>query len=140
MSSHVVNRTHLLLKIRFNDCFLIVIIYLLFKTFNVRSPFNVRPEIADVILLFTDGEPRARKRKWVEEQKQLADNCSNSLKNEKDVKIIGLAVGTPTVVNNFLPYIRRWSSEGSVFNAKVDELDNVISKLVADTCENAGRF
>ena len=111
---------------------------LAYETFNLPSPSNHRREIADVILLFTDGEPRARTRKMVNEQIMLADVCSRSLKNKRDVKIIGLAVGLPSVVDEFLPYIMRWSSNGSVFEATLDALDNVISELVADTCENAG--
>ena len=105
------------------------------ETFSLKSPLNHRPGIADVILLFTDGEPRARTRTLIAEQERLAENCSKSLKDDKDVKIIGLAVGS---AEKFLHFIEKWSSEGSVFQAKITELNNVLSELVADTCENAG--
>ena len=110
------------------------------KTFDKPSPLNHRPSIADVILLFTDGEPRARTRRLVAEQQDLADVCSASLKTDKDVKIIGLAIGAETVLARFLPYIEMWSSEGSVFTAEVSKLDNVLDQLVADTCKPAGKL
>ena len=108
------------------------------STFNLASPLNHRPAIADVILLFTDGEPRARTHKQVAEQQNLADACSASLKTDKDVKIIGLAIGTEKVLARFRPYVKMWSSEGSLFTADVRELDNVLDQLVADTCKPAG--
>ena len=109
------------------------------KTFYKPSPLNHRPDIADVILLFTDGEPRAKTRKLTAEQTLLAQQCSASLKDDKGVKIIGLAVGLPQVVGKFLPLIKEWSSEDSVFSTKLDELDNVLDQLVAKTCENPGK-
>ena len=110
------------------------------KTFNKPSPLNHRPSIADVILIFTDGEPRARTRRLMAQQQQLADVCSASLKNDKDVKIIGLAMGKDRVLAQFLPHIEKWSTEGSLFTAEVSDLDNVLDQLVADTCKPAGKL
>ena len=105
----------------------------------MTSPLNHRRSIADVTLLFTDGEPRARTRKLTAEQRDLADVCSASLKNDKDVKIIGLAMGTDRVLAQFLPHIEKWSTEGSLFTARMGELDNVLDEVVADTCKPAGK-
>jgi hypothetical protein len=99
---------------------------------------NHRPEIADVILLFTDGEPRASKNYLIAEQEQLADDSSEALKS-RDVKVIGLAIGKQTVLDRFLPHIEKWSSPGSVFTTEFSEMNNVLDQLVADTCKPAGK-
>ena len=101
---------------------------------------NHRPEIADVILLLTDGEPRAKKNTLITVQENLAEACSASLKDDKGVKIIGLAVGSPQVLSRFLHFIEKWSSKDSVFSARKDELDNVLDGLVAKTCIDPGMF
>ena len=85
----------------------------------------------DVIFLFTDGEPRARTRTLMKEQKDLADKCSEELKEEKDVKIVGLAVGR---WQEYISYIEKWSSKNSVFTADVEEMNKILKELVTDTC------
>jgi hypothetical protein len=92
---------------------------------------NHRPEAEDVILLFTDGAPNARKRKTLNEQIELADKCSKSLMNDKDIKIVSLAVGN---WEKFVPAIEKWSSEDSVYTAGLDDLDKVLDKTVKGTC------
>ena len=99
---------------------------------------NHRPEIADVILLFTDGEPRARTRVLAAQQEQLAHDCASSLKT-RDVKVIGLAIGEDDVLAQFLPQIRTWSSPGSLFMTEFSALNNVLDQLVADACKPAGK-
>ena len=55
-----------------------------------KSPQNGRENADDVILLFTDGKPNAEN---TTQEIIDADKYSKILKNEKNVKIIGVAAG-----------------------------------------------
>jgi glutaredoxin-related protein len=97
--------------------------------FSKRSPFNHRDDVDDVVLLFTDGRPKPE-----DEQTAMANKFAQILKN-RNVTIIGLAVRVPGKVEEFKPNIERWATSPQlVYEAKIDNLDNVISKLVQASC------
>ena len=97
--------------------------------FSKRSPFNYRDDVDDVVLLFTDGRPKPE-----DEQTRKANENADILKT-RNITIIGLAVRVPGKVEEFKPNIERWATSPQlVFEAKIDNLDNVISKLVKASC------
>ena len=77
-------------KIRFITVLYCKLIYWLFKMLGKKSPQNGRENADDVILLFTDGKPNAEN---TTQEIIDADKYSKILKNEKNVKIIGVAAG-----------------------------------------------
>jgi exopolysaccharide biosynthesis predicted pyruvyltransferase EpsI len=111
--------------------------------FNLKSPENHRPNVQDVILLFTDGEPIRRdweKNQEFKTENLMAEYYSDRLK-EKNVTVIGMAVGSPKQLDNFYEDIVKWSSSPDhVFSAKVKELDTVLNQLIsaAKKCSRRG--
>ena len=99
-----------------------------FKMFWKKSPENARKNVEDVILLFTDGRPEADD---PAAERAKADQYSKILKNEKNIKIIGVAAGD---VSSYRSNIQSWaSSPDLVFEAgKVKELgiEENVNKLV----------
>jgi hypothetical protein len=110
-------------------------ILLFLKTFKSASPLNHRAGVDDIVMLFTDGEPNPSKGR--KNQIPVADTFSTELKN-KNVKIIGLAVGKEDVLKDFYSYIVDWSSppeKDYVFKADLTELNDVVNKLVGPLCD-----
>ena len=113
------------------------LIKLFLKVFSERSPSNHRGDVDDVILLFTDGNPNP-----TDTQMPLANKYAKILKS-RNVTIVGLAAGVPDDVVKFKHNIQRWATSPQlVFEAELNNLDNVISKLVKASCSDipGGKF
>jgi hypothetical protein len=103
------------------------------KTFTKKNPLNHRNDVSDVILLFTDGNPRAESTRKKNEQRQLALDCSAELKNDKGIKIVSLAVTWHSFrIDEEL--IASFSTEGKVVTAGWERLFHVLDELVNKTC------
>ena len=119
-----------------------------FKNFTQTSPFNYRKGVEDVIFLFTDGEPNAGSKTLTKEQKDMAEQYSKTLKEDKKVKIIGLAVGNDEKVKKFNQTIIDLSSKPGKKNEKYyfqtdltrEDLSNIVDQLVGPLCTPAGKF
>ncbi|XP_046839250.1 uncharacterized protein LOC124433514 [Xenia sp. Carnegie-2017] len=101
------------------------------QIFKKNSPLNNRQKIADVVLLITDGEPRGKK-----EGDELKDAYKySSAMKDKDILIVGVAVGDPIIVKKFKPVIQKMStSEKTTFDSEFDSLDKILSHLVDASC------
>ena len=106
------------------------------KEFPDKNPLNHRAEYADVVLLFTDGNPQGYRgnRRKTQEQKDLVVKYSALLRN-RGVKIIGMAVETGGKLDK--TFIADLSTDGKVISATLDNLDNVLRELEAETCGKA---
>ena len=99
--------------------------------FSQVSPLNARPNVADVAILMTDGEPRGRRKN---DQLNLALKYSSSLKN-KSILIVGIAVGYPSIVKKFYQVILTMAtSRSTMFNSEFDDLDKILNQLVDASC------
>lgn len=97
--------------------------------FPKSSPLNARTNIADVVMILTDGEPRGKRRN---DQLNLAIQHS-SLMKKRDILIVGIAVGPNR--NQFKNDIVKMSTNSSmVFDAEFDGLDRIIDKVVDASC------
>lgn len=100
------------------------------KMFSKKSPGNDRKDAEDVILLFTDGEPRTKYRKDLDYEYGNATKFSRILKYEKNINIIGVAAGD---VSSYRSNIQGWvSSPDLVFETGLGTLDTEenVNKLV----------
>ena len=104
---------------------------ILLKEFHSRSPLNHRRNIDDVILLFTDGEPRAEKKELIKEQYEMANKYSAELM-ARNVSIVALAVGREANKPEFQENIASWSN--IMFISAFDKLDEVLAKIVDESC------
>ena len=100
-----------------------------------KSPGNDRKYVDDVILLFTDGKPNARKRL---QEISDADYYSKVLKSEKNIKIIVVAAGD---VYAYRSNIQGWaSSPDLVFETELTKLgieeniNNLVEQLKHPLC------
>ena len=108
--------------------------------FSRKSPRNDRENVEDVILLFTDGKPEANDPKA---EIAEADKYSKILKNEKNIKIIGVAAGN---VSSYRSNIQGWaSSPNLVFETGLKKLDvtknveKLVEKLKDPLCKEIGK-
>jgi hypothetical protein len=113
----------------------------------VSSPGNYRPDVTDVVLIFTDGEPIRRRgedkfgdkynsRRYGEGL--LAKDRAQSLR-EKDVTVVGLAVGTEVTLSRFRDDIKEWTTEGKYFETNKDSLQNIMNELISASCIDPGK-
>ncbi|XP_028411904.1 uncharacterized protein LOC114534632 [Dendronephthya gigantea] len=99
--------------------------------FHLKNPLNHRADIQDVVLLFTDGEPRARKKAWIREQYAMANRYSAELMGN-GIYITALAVGREAKKPEFKRNIDKWSNH--MFIAAFKDLDKVLDKIVKKSC------
>jgi hypothetical protein len=105
--------------------------------FNQTSPSNARDTVEDVILLINDGEPHNPEGN--EKERKVVETETNKLKKEKDVKIIGVAVG-----NFNLTYLEKWVTNSSEIEETSWEtldkdIDKLVNKLVNPLCGPGGK-
>lgn len=99
------------------------------QVFPKSSPLNARSNIADVVMILTDGEPRGKRRN---DQLNLALQHTSSMK-KKDILIVGIAVGPQR--DKFKDQIIKMSTNSSmVFDAEFDDLDKIIDNVVDASC------
>ena len=92
---------------------------------------NARPNVADVVMIITDGEPRGPGPQGREEQNAY-DNA-DALKN-KAILVDGVAVGPQRLA--FKTKIERMATSSSnTFDAEFDKLDTIMKNLVDASCQ-----
>ena len=85
-------------------------------------------------MLITDGEPRGR-RDTPEETRKYA----NMLK-KKDIRLITAGVGSQSEKPEFIKILRELATSPKFFlKAKFNEMDKIMSKLIASTCVKPGK-
>ena len=111
----------------------------------MSSPGNYRPDVTDVVLIFTDGEPIRRRGegKFGDKYKRygeglLAKDRAQSLR-EKDVTVVGLAVGTEFTLSRFRDDIKEWTTEGKYFETNKDSLQSIMNELISALCNDPGK-
>ena len=101
----------------------------------------------DVVMLFTDGQPIRRRGEDKFGSKYesnrygeilLAKDRAQSLR-DKNVTVVGLAVGTQGTLKDFKHYIEEWSTKGKYFEVDKDELQTILDKLIKASCCNISR-
>ena len=113
----------------------------------MSSPGNYRPDVTDVVLIFTDGEPIRRRNedKFGDKYRSsrygeglLAKDRAQSLR-EKDVTVVGLAVGTEVTLSRFRDDIKEWTTEGKYFETNKDSLQSIMDELISASCIDPGK-
>ena len=113
----------------------------------MSSPGNYRPDVSDVTLIFTDGEPWRRGGEDIFGDKYkssrygeglLAKDRAQSLR-EKYVTVVGLAVGTEFTSSRFRDDIKEWTTEGKYFETNKDSLQNIMNELISASCIDPGK-
>ena len=101
----------------------------------------------DVVLLFTDGQPIRPKgedkfgdryKSNSEGEGLLAKDRAQSLK-DKNVTVIGLAVGSKVTLRGFGKKIKNWTTEGKYFERNKDSLQSVMDELISASCVDPGK-
>lgn len=101
--------------------------------------------MSDVIILFTDGEPIRRrgedmfgdKYRGREGERMLASDMAEEIKN-KDITLVGLAVGTDSTLRRFRGDMIKWASEDKYFETNKDTLNTIINQLISASCIDPG--
>ena len=98
----------------------------------------------DVVLLFTDGEPIRR-----QGENAFGDKYKNShglhgegllakdraqILRDKNVTVVGLAVGTKVTLSGFRKNIKNWTTEGKYFERNKDSLQSIMNELISASC------
>jgi hypothetical protein len=100
-----------------------------------------------VVLIFTDGEPIRRRGEDIFGDKYrssrygeglLAKNRAQSLR-DKDVTMVGLAVGTEATLSKFRDDIKEWTTEGKYFETNKDSLQSIMDELISASCIDPGK-
>lgn len=101
------------------------------QVFPQESPLNARPNIADVVLLITDGKPNGRK-KCCELEDALRH--TSSMKN-RSILIVGIAMGQPKIRKQFNDTLLKMvTSSSTLFNSDFIDLDKILDQLVDASC------
>lgn len=89
---------------------------------------NARPQVADVILIMTDGEPTGPYN-----VKKIAYDTAKALKN-KDVLIVGVAIGRYSA--RFKHVIENIATNPEyTFDVQFHHIDNILNRLVDKSCK-----
>jgi uncharacterized protein YegL len=100
------------------------------------SPANNRPDVDDVILIITDGEPYGNVDNIIEETVKNAN-----IAKEKNIKIVAAAVGNEGVRKTFKPTIDRIAtSDKLVVEADFNSIDKIRPMLISKTCSKPGTY
>ena len=68
----------------------------------------------------------------------LAKDRAQSLRN-KDVTVVGLAVGTEYWLSTFRDDIKEWTTEGKYFETSKDSLQSIMNELISASCIDPGK-
>ena len=101
------------------------------QIFTANSPRNNRPDVDDVVIIITDGEPRG---KW--NSKEVALRYAGLLK-DKGVLIVGAAVGPNR--KKFKHILEQLAtSKRYTLDADFQNMDAILGKLVESSCIKPG--
>ena len=110
------------------------------------SPGNYRPDVSDVVMIFTDGQPIRRRgedtfgEKYASSrngERMLAKDRAKDLR-DRDVTVVGLGVGSEITLSRFRQDIQDWSTQGKYFEAETSTLQGIIDELVSASCIDPG--
>ena len=96
----------------------------------------------DVLMILTDGQPIRRRGERTfgdkynnkyDGERLLAKDRAKSLR-DKNVTVVGLAVGSVRRLRRFAHDIKEWSTKGKYFEADKKSLQNVLDKLIDSLC------
>ena len=108
--------------------------HIFYQQFKEENQKNHRSDIDDVVVLITDGEPFGR-RDTLNETIRYA----NMLK-KKNVRLITAGVGSKSEKPEFIKILKELATSPKYFlKAKFDEMDKILSKLIASTCVKPGK-
>ena len=82
-------------------------------------------------MLITDGEPRGPK--GVAKETSLAYAEAQTLRDDKDVLIVGIAIGGQKDKFKHV-IVKITGSEENTFDAEFDKLDDILDKVVDKSC------
>ncbi len=111
------------------------------------SPANYRPDVADAVLIFTDGQPIRRKGedtfgdKYSDRRRGeclLAKDRAKDLR-DREVTVVGLGIGTQSTLDRFKDDMKNWSTDGKYFVADKEHLESVMSELISASCIDPGK-
>ena len=100
------------------------------EVFPKTNPNNNRPDVPDVVVIITDGNP------WgIENILNITINKANLIK-EKGIEIVGAAVGSKEVRNEFKPKLEKMvTSPEHIVEADYKDINSIRSKLIENTCK-----
>ena len=102
--------------------------------FRRNSPRNNRPNVDDVIVLITDGEPRG-KRNTPELTKQYAQDLK-----DREILLVAAAVGPQSERKEFKELLEGLATSPDYFlKAQFDKMDAILGTLVAKSCIKPGK-
>ena len=102
--------------------------------FKTNSPRNYRPNVDDVIVLITDGEPRGQPN-----SRQLTKQFAQDLK-ERKIVLLTAAVGPQSENAKFRELLQELAtSPDYFFKAKFDYMETILEKLVWQSCTKPGK-
>ena len=102
-------------------------ILLVVQIFPADNPSNHRPNVDDVVIIITDGEPRGKRN-----TPQKTREYANELK-DKGILVVGAAVGPDR--KKFVHILEELAtSPKHVLEADFEQMDDILAKLVASSC------
>mgnify|MGYP002804300846 CR=1 FL=1 len=101
------------------------------KVFPEMNPKNNRPDVPDVVVIITDGNP------WgIDNILNITIKKANLIK-EKGIEIVGAAVGSKGVRNEFKPKLEKMvTSPEHIVEADYKDINSIRSKLIENTCKS----
>ena len=100
------------------------------QVFPYDNPRNRRTDAEDVVILITDGHPQGIHNAVSEAEKE-----AETLK-DKNVLIIGVAVGDAITRSSYMRVLERLSSPGQTLKSAFEDINVIINTLVDKTCQN----
>ena len=102
------------------------------QIFRNENPSNNRPDVEDVVVIITDGEPRGRR-----DTLEMTKKYAKELK-DKGVLVVAAAVGPDR--RKFKHILEELAtSPEMVLEADFEHMDGILAKLVASSCMKPGR-
>ena len=100
-----------------------------------------------MVLIFTDGEPWRRggedtfgdKYKSSGFGERLLAKDRAQILREKDITVVGLAVGTEYWLSRFRDDVKEWTTEGKYFETDINSLQNIMNELISASCIDLGK-
>jgi hypothetical protein len=95
---------------------------------------NHRPEIDDVVVLITDGEPRGKK-STPNDTKQSAQDLK-----DRDVLLVTAGVGEQSEEKEFEDMLKSLATSPDYFvKAAFDKMGDILDTLIAKSCTKPGK-
>ena len=107
------------------------------QVFKTTNPYNNRPGVEDVVILFTDGRPNAHDGTRKETKRALAELAKL---REKKIQIIGIAIGEKAEkgknLRDAIKFLEQAvSSPDLLFEADKSKMNAIMDTLIAASCK-----